>query len=362
MLEKLLPDALPRDLLVRIALALCIGVASGALAAWAGLPLPWMLGPMLGNTAAALLRLPVSAPGGIRKYIVPVIGVFLGASFYPGMGAQALSWGVTALLLPVFCVAAAAVSYSVYRRIGGYDPVTAFFSAVPGGLNEMMIIGEDAGGDGRRIALAHATRILLVIAAVALFFGLALGVSSGDGPSRWTSFADVGVLDGLALAACAVFGPGLAQRARMPAAAMLGPMILSGVLHLTGLVVVPPPTVLVIIAQICIGTLIGCRFVGVAPRQVARDLQLGLVSALGMLSVALVFAEAVHLATGRPMSQAFLAFSPGGLTEMSLLALAMGQEVAYVASAHVARIVLVVFSTPVAFRWLNPGPRTDRAR
>ena len=61
---------------------------------------------------------------------------------------QAASWGITALLL--FCIAAATIS-AVYRMIGRYDP-SAFFSAMPGGLSETMLLGDDAGGDGRRIA------------------------------------------------------------------------------------------------------------------------------------------------------------------------------------------------------------------
>lgn len=345
-----------------IVAALSLGAACGPLAAWLGVPLPWMLGPMIGCTIAALAGAPLQAPGGMRRYIVPVIGVFLGSGFYPGMLEQAASWGLTALALPLFIACAALVSYAIYRRLGRYDPITAFFSAMPGGLNEMMILGDEAGGDGRKIALAHATRILIVIAAVALFFGIVLGVSTNGAADNWVSFRQVGLLDGALLAGCAVLGLPLATLLRLPAAPMFGPMLLSAVLHMGGWVTVPPPTLLVIVAQIFIGTIVGCRFVGVALRDVGRDMVLGLASALAMLAVGLAFAEALHLWTGRDLAQAFLAFSPGGLTEMSLLALAMGQEVAYVASAHIARIVLVIFSTPIAFRLLRPrltAPRKE---
>lgn len=334
--------------------ALALGAVCGFTATQVGLPLPWMLGPMIGCTIAALAGAPLHAPGGMRRYIVPVIGVFLGSGFYPGMLDQAASWGITALALPVFIAVAAGLSFLLYRRLGGYDPITAFFSALPGGLNEMMILGEDAGGNGRKIALAHATRILIVIAAVALFFGVVLGVSTNGAAENWVGFQEVGLLDGALLAGCAVLGLPLATLLRLPAAPMFGPMLLSAALHLTGWVTVPPPTLLVIVAQIFIGTIVGCRFVGVALRDVGRDMALGLASAFTMLGVGLAFAEALHLATGRDLAQAFLAFSPGGLTEMSLLALAMGQEVAYVASAHIARIVLVIFSTPFVFRLLRP--------
>ncbi|MCH2166205.1 MAG: AbrB family transcriptional regulator [Oceanicola sp.] len=345
-----------------IGIALLLGTSAGGLAAYVGLPLPWMLGPMIGCTLAALAGMPLVAPGGLRQFVIPVIGVFLGASFHGDMLEQAASWGITAALLPLFCIAAATISYAVYRMIGRYDPITAFFSAMPGGLSEMMLLGDDAGGDGRRIALAHATRVLLVIASVALFFGLVLGVDTRGSARNWVTFEEVGLRDGAALAACALLGLGFARGVRLPAGALFGPMILSAALHISGLVTVPPPTLLVVCAQIFIGTVIGCRFVGVGLREVAKDMALGAVAASGMLAIALFFAQIVYLLTERPIAQAFLAFSPGGLTEMSLLALAMGQEVAYVASAHIARITLVIFSAPVAFRiWGSARRRAEKS-
>ena len=54
-----------------------------------------------------------------------------------------------------------------------------------------------------------------------------------------------------------------------------------------------------------------------------------------------------------------LAFSPGGLAEMSLIALALGVDVAYVSSQHVVRIFIIVALAPWVFRLLRrtpPGP------
>jgi hypothetical protein len=53
------------------------------------------------------------------------------------------------------------------------------------------------------------------------------------------------------------------------------------------------------------------------------------------------------------ISQAFLAFAPGGLTEMSLLTLAMHQDVAYVSTMHIFRITVVVGVAAVVFGQLG---------
>lgn len=328
-----------------------IGLCGGLAAYLSGLPLPWMMGPMIANTLAAFMRLPVAGPESLRGWVIPVIGVMLGAGVTADVLGMLGLWIVTLILLPVFLAVAALVSYNVYRRLGGYDPVTAFYAAMPGGLNEMLILGAEAGGDERRIALAHAARVLLIIVFVALFFGLFLGVTTGgQNGAQWTAVDAITAVDYAILIACAVIGVLLGTALRLPAAPVFGPMILSGIAHIAAWVTVPPPTLFVIGAQITIGTIIGTRFVGATLAEVRRDIGLSAVSSFLMLIIAVAFAEIIVLMTAIPLPQAFLAFSPGGLTEMSLLTLALDQDVAYVSVMHIIRITLVIAIAPFVFR------------
>ncbi|MEL6838630.1 MAG: AbrB family transcriptional regulator [Pseudomonadota bacterium] len=335
-------------------LALLIGLVCGILAYLVGLPLPWMLGPMIGNTFAAMTHMPVQGPNKLRPYVIPIVGVLLGSGVTAEVFGLLQSWVLTLLLLPVFLGFAAGCSYFVYRRLGGYDTVTAFYSAMPGGLNEMLVLGGEAGGDERRIALAHAARIFIVITFIAVFFGLFLGVSSNQsGSNYWVSLDALSAPDYVILAGCAVLGTWVGRLCKLPAAPVFGPMILSGVAHIVGWVTVAPPTLFVIAAQITIGTIIGTRFVGATLTEIRRDLWLAAISAGAMLIVAVGFAEVIALTRDVPVSQAFLAYSPGGLTEMSLLALALNQDVTYVSIMHVIRIAFVIAIAPVAFAALR---------
>lgn len=331
-------------------LALGIGAASGLTGYMVGMPLPWMLGSMIGVTLAAVLRAPIRGPDQLRSFVIPAIGVMLGAGINADTFGKLAQWSLTLLILPVFLLCAASVSYAVYRRLGGYDPVTAFYAAMPGGLNEMLLLGDAAGGDGRRIALAHAARVLLVIFFVALFFGLFLGVRSGAGPGAWVALDALTPRDYVILLACGALGVPLARALRLPAAPVFGPMILSGVAHVAGWVTVAPPTIIIIVAQIVIGTVVGCRFIGTNSREILRDVALAIPASLAMLMVAVAAAGLITLTNDMPLSQAFLAYSPGGLTEMSLLTLTMGQDVAFVSVTHIIRITLVIAIAPTLFQ------------
>lgn len=333
--------------------ALLLGAALGWIAVLAGLPLPWMLGPMIGCTLAAMVRLPVRGPNALRHIVVPVIGVMLGSGVTAEVLAGVTRWtGTMALLIP-FIIGAAAASYAVYRRIGRFDHATAWFCAMPGGLNDMMIMGAAVGGDEKRIALAHASRILVVIVLVVLFYGLVLDVPTTGAVRGWTPIDALGLRDWVVLGLCAGAGAVLGNVLGLPAPMVFGPLILSAVAHVSGIVSTAPPTIIVNAAQVVVGTVVGCRFIGTAPGAVLRDLGLGALASSAMIGVAVVFAIIANKLTSVDLAQTFLAFSPGGLTEMSLLALAMGQDVAYVTTAHVVRLVIVIGGAGWAFRWVG---------
>jgi len=331
-------------------LALIIGLLSGTLAYFINMPLPWMLGSMIGVTIVAMAGAPIKAPNRLRPIVIPIIGVMLGSGMTAEIFGQLGQWAGTLIVLPFLLTAAGVASYTVYRRIGGYDPTTAFYSSMPGGLNEMLLMGGAAGGDERRIALAHAARVLLIIFLVAMAFGLLFGVQTGAGGGNWTSLSAPTVQDYALLIGCAVVGVPLARLARFPAPGLFGPMILSGLVHILGWTHVSPPSLFIITAQIVVGTIIGCRFLGATLREVGKDLALAaLVTIIALLATGL-FAFITAAIIGMSEAQAFLAFAPGGVTEMSLMTLAIGEDVAFVSIAHLIRITLVIAIAPVLFR------------
>jgi len=104
------------------------------------------------------------------------------------------------------------------------------------------------------------------------------------------------------------------------------------------------------------GTIIGCRFIGTARSEVFRTIGLSVGSTAILLAITALFAALVVAVADLPLNSAILAYSPGGLAEMSLVALALGVDVAFVATHHVIRIVYVVIAAPLVYRlFLNKG-------
>ena len=315
------------------------------------LPLPWMLGALFVTMAAAIAGLPVQGPMRLRPAIVAVIGVLLGSRFTPAVIGQAGEALVTLTILLVYLAAVAAVVVPWYRFVARQDWITAYFAGMPGGLSEMVELGEAKGADVPAIVLAHSLRIVLTIGLMAVLFRLVLGYDVGTAGGSVTHKA-LEWQDAAALIACAVLGALLGRKLHLPAPDFLGPLILSAAIHMAGITESAPPGLLINAAQIALGTILGCRFLGIDTRMLFRAGLYSLGATALTLGLALAGAAAMRAGAGVGLDQAMLALAPGGLTEMGLIALAIHADVAFVALHHVVRILIVLVLAPLVARFL----------
>ena len=342
----------PKTRAVRMVFSLGLGTAGGFLFHHFHFPLPWMLGPLVATTAASLLKFPLARPGRLRPMVVPVLGVMLGAGFTPDAVSRFHLWLFSLSTLLIYAaVATAATAYYLARR-SRWDAPTAYFAASPGGFGAMVLLGEAMGADERRVSLIHSVRIMLTVLIIPFWFKF----HEGYQPGNMTALGDIGDLtlkDGALLIACAVAGYYLASKLRLPAAQLLGPIVLSALVHLGGLTKAQPPQEVVALAQIVIGASIGCRFLGVKLGEVFGIIIQAVGITVLMLGSAVGFAWGVSAVTGLPVETVCLAFAPGGLAEMSLIALSLGGDVAFVATHHMVRVSFLVSMAPFAFRLLR---------
>ncbi len=338
-------------------LALLVGAAGGWLGYLISLPLAWMIGAMVATTAAALAGLPVRMPGGLRSSMIAVLGVMLGSGFSPALLDHLGDWTVTlSALLPYVALAGLAARFYFVRCVG-YDRVTAFFAGMPGGLTEMVLIGGAMGGNERVIALSHASRVLIVVMIIPFAFRWIYPEVVMTGTAGAAALADLGLRDAAILVVTGLVGYGAARLLRLPAAAIIGPMVASAVVHLAGWTAARPPVELSSAAQVVMGVGIGCRFAGAAKSEVWLAARNALGGTVMILSVSIAFALLLQQLTGLPLPALVLAFSPGGLAEMSLIALALEIDPAYVATHHLVRIFLIILIAPLTFRLWFGGKR-----
>ncbi|MDE0717345.1 MAG: AbrB family transcriptional regulator [Rhodospirillaceae bacterium] len=353
--------ALPRRTWVfRLSITFLVGAAGGWLFDQANLPLAWMIGALVFTTVGAIAGVPMIASHKVRQPLIAIIGVMLGAQFTPEVAARIPEWWASVIALLAYVGLSTSLLFWYFRRLG-HGPVTAYCASTPGGLNEMVLIAQEMRGDYLSVALVHATRVLVTVLIVPFGF-IALGLyDQGSRASLGAAFGDIPLDEAAILTAGGVAGYFGAKALKIPAAALTGPMIVSALLHLLGASTIAPPGPLVAIAQVVVGSTLGARFAGVPIRRVLRLVVHSLGSTAIMISLTILLAAAASAFVDASIPALVLALAPGGLAEMSLIALALGIEAAFVAAHHVIRIALVVLVLPTVFRrrFEDPGGRGE---
>lgn len=339
--------------LARTCLALAIGTAGGLLFWYLHIPLPFMLGAMMGSALFSTIGVAVSDLRRIRPLMLAVIGTMLGASFSASFFSHLVTFAVPLLGLIGAVAVGAVLAYQVLRRTMRISPETAYFAAMPGGVVEMVLLSHERGGDDRIVAVIQALRIFLVVATLPFLVELLTGVAAPRGAGTTVSIMDVTGPDVVWFVAVVIVGYLLSRVVDLPARVMLAPMLVSMLVHVIGWTDFELPFELIAVAQIVIGVSVGARFGGINRGLLARGLGLSAVVTAVLIGVAVGFAYLVHHLTGLPFASLFLAYAPGGFTEMSLMALAMNFDVAFVVANHLFRVMMIIVCGGLTFDTLR---------
>jgi len=331
-----------RNTLLTLAIAL-----AGAGTFWlARLPLPFLFGPLAFCLIAALAGVKLRGTGQVGVGMRTILGLAVGASITPALIGQMPVMALTLMMVPVYVVLIGVIGVPFFHRLWGFDRTTSYFAAMPGGLQDMVIFGIEAGGDARALSLIHATRVLIIVTlAPVLLVGL-YDVSL-DAPIG-APLATVPPLELVILVVAALIGWKGGERVGLFGASILGPMIVAAALSLTDILHTRPPAEAINLAQIFIGMGIGVYFTGITLRELARDVAAGALFALLLAGLAAVFMVLAGRVGGAPGVEAFLSFAPGGQAEMAVLAIIVGADLGFIVLHHVTRIVLVITGAPLA--------------
>jgi hypothetical protein len=330
--------------------ALAFGVAGLGVAAFMllSLPLPWLLGPITASLAAALAGVPMRGIRPVNETMRTILGVAVGATFTPALLASMPAMWPTLMLIPLMVACIGAIGVPYFMRVWGFDFPTSYYATMPGGLQDMLVFGEEAGGNVRSMSLIHATRVLVIVVALPFLLKGIWDADLTNPPGEPAATIPPGEL--LLMVACALVGWRVARAIGMFGASILGPLILTAAAALGGLLTHRPPAEAIWAAQFFIGMTVGVKYAGITMAEVRRDLAAG-VGFCGILIVlTLVFTEIVYGLGLAPPMEALLAFAPGGQAELAVLALIVGADMAFVIAHHVLRMFLVILGAPVFAR------------
>ena len=192
------------------------------------------------------------------------------------------------------------------------------------------------------LTIQHFVRVLSIVIFVPFMFFILTGEVVGSASGVSMSKAVYGASDISFIFIIAAIGLVVGKAINLPAAHLLGPLMLAMLAVIVFSVQINFPHWLLNCAQFVIGTTLGAQFSGVNRRMLRRSLRLGAITVCFMLILSSAFAYFLTRLC-QWMLKSLNSFAAGGLAEMSLIALSFNLNPVFVALHHLLRIFLSIW-------------------
>jgi membrane AbrB-like protein len=325
-------------------------VASAALEV-VGLPAALLLGPMIGGVLLGSNGATVRP----HRYLMYAAQAMVGC-----LVARSVTSDIVATFIkdwPLFLsVVLAVVLLSCFlgwamARLQVLPGTTAVWGTAPGAASAMMVLAGEFGADARLVAFMQYLRVLFVAAVASIVALLWVGAPTGGAGHRawfpemhWLGFGET-----LLIAAVGGF---IGAWLRIPAGALLIPMVIGSVLESSGLVAIVLPPWLLALGYAVLGWGIGLSFTRQSLVHASRALPVivfsiaVLIGASGLLAALLVYFAGID-----PMT-AYLATSPGGMDSVVIIGAATHADLSFVMALQTVRFLIVLLVGPPLARFI----------
>ncbi len=314
-------------------------------------PAALLIGPMIAAIAIGANDGTIRVPVPVFVLAQSVIGCMIGRSIPISVLAEfGRNWPVFVSGIVSVIVAASALGL-LLSRWQVLPGTTAIWGTSPGASTTMIVMSEAYGGDIRLVAVMQHLRVVGVAIAATMVSRIWAGSAGGVPPSAawfpavaWAPF----LMTMLFAAGCAVAATVL----RIPAGAILIPLVGGMVLQESGWMTIELPPALLAISYAIAGWSIGLRFTRPILRHTFRALPIMLASTVTLIALCGAIAAALVVVAGIDPLTAYLATSPGGLDSVAIIALSSNVDVRFVLAMQTARLVVALIISPIIARFL----------
>lgn len=341
-------------------LTLAIALLSGYLFSLVHLPIPWLLGPMIGVWLASRVLKSVKLvwPGMLRNAGLIVVGYAIGLSFtlqtLQETVHQLPSMIVLTLLLLLLC---SFIAYGVAKLTGIPFP-TALTGSIPGGLTQMVTLAEETKGiDITIVTFLQVSRLMMIVVFVPLIIFSPLSgsiptelpaMAITEGPTGWQELFP-GILPYAIVCTGAAL---LGHKINFPTAFLLAPLIAAAVMQLSGVHGPELPSFLIGAAQLMIGCYVGLLLKPENLPNKLRLVSLAVISGVVLVAGACGLSYLMTRMHSVSAATALLSLAPGGMDQMGIIAHEIDADVPIVTSYQLFRTFFIFFAVPPLLRLL----------
>ena len=332
----------------KMILTLIFGLIGSIMFIYLNLPLPWLLGSIF--IISILIQFKnnyIEKPSHI--FSTPariIIGLVIGSAFTPEVLDYLNMYIFSILLIIPYTIITIICGMYYYNRFLSFDKKTAFLSSMPGGVIEMVIIGEQIKANISKITLVQSSRLFFIVTTLPFIIQYIFHLDISGNQIITIPLVETNLKELFILSCVGVIGSFIAIKLNISAAYLIGPMILSILIHSNGLIQTKIPDELIKFVQVILGTIIGFTFKGVDYKTILQTLIATLGHFIILALISIVFISLTYYLFDFPVVSILLAFSPGGQAEINLIAILVTANIPYITLHHIIRLFIVMNIAP----------------
>lgn len=342
-----------------VLLTCLVSLAGACLFTLIHMPIPWLLGPMIAVLIGKkLVKLPLVWPGYVRDTGILLVGYSMGLSLTKSALVEIVRQLPSMLLMTVILMTLCTIIAFVSSKLSGIDFPTMMTASVPGGLTQMLTLAEEFKQiDLTVVTFFQVIRVMMIVFFVPLllFSPLLGGEHIGaavqavhSSPAAWGSFVP---RFAVFLAVCIV-SVWAGKKIKLPTAFMLGPMLGTAIVNLSGFHGPALPSFLLNLSQFMIGTYVGLLLQPGQLERKARTISLAFIGGAVLIAGSLWFSVMVSRLHSVTLPTSFLSLAPGGMDQMGIMANEVGADLSIVSGYQTFRLLFIYFVVSSALKAL----------
>jgi membrane AbrB-like protein len=330
---------------------LIISFPSAIIADYFDIPLAWFLGPIIVTSIAALSGLKIFMPKIVLSFILMILGLHIGNYIDQNLFNQISNWIWTSLIMLVYIIICILIVAKYLQKFAGYGEKASIFSAAPGALGPLMILAENEKTDLSQVATSHLIRLIIIITVIPFI----VVSNTGNDVLLDNDFNYLGQnhLNLFLLIFASLFFIFVFDKIRVPAALLSGTLFASGLLQITDIASYKLPNETVNFCLLILGSSVGCRFAEKTVKEIANNSLHSIIATTILVALGLFAAYVATFFVDTNILTLILSFSPGGIYEVAVIAIAFDLDPDFVAFHHIIRLLFILFTVPIFLKVLE---------
>jgi len=328
-----------------------VSIPSAIVADYFNIPLAWMLGPMIITSIAALAGLKIMMPKIALSSILIILGLHIGNYIDENLFNQMINWIWTSLIMLIYIIVCILIVAKYLQKFSGYSEKASIFSAAPGALGPLMILAENEKTDLSQVATSHLIRLIIIITVIP--FIIVNNTNSEILLIDEFDYMSQNHINLFLLVAASLFFIFIFDKINIPAALLSGTLFASGLLQITDIASYKLPDASINFCLLILGASVGCRFAEKTVKEIANNSLHSVVATTILVLLGLFAAYIATFFVDTNILTLILSFSPGGIYEVAVIAIAFDLDPDFVAFHHIIRLLFILFTVPIILKILE---------